>query len=113
VVTIKDTDGNLVDGATVSAAWSGDYSGSASGVTGSNGTVSFQSGNVRKANAAFTFTVNNVAKTGYTYDSALNKETSDSITCRDGTTPSLLGNLASPPQRRFEVSGRGKGFAPP
>ncbi|MGD8905239.1 MAG: subtilisin, partial [Anaerolineae bacterium] len=80
VVTIKDTDGNPVDGATVYGTWSGAYSGSASGVTGADGTVRFESGKVRQANAAFTFTVDNVEKSGYTYDSTRNVETSDSIT---------------------------------
>jgi Zn-dependent metalloprotease len=80
IVTIKDTDGSLVDGATVYGTWSGDYSGSTSGTTGSEGTVRFESGKVRQANATFTFTVDNVEKTGYTYDSSLNVETSDSIT---------------------------------
>jgi thermitase len=80
VVTIKDTDGNLVDGATVSATWSGAYSGSVSGVTGSNGAVSFESGKVRQANVTFTFTVDHVVKSGYTYDPGLNNKTSDSIT---------------------------------
>ena len=80
VVTIKDTDGNLVGGATVYGTWSGDYSGSASDVTGTDGTVSFESRKVRQANATFTFTVDNVEKTGYTYDATLNVETSDSIT---------------------------------
>ncbi len=80
VVTIKDTDGNLVSGATVSGAWSGDYTGSVSGVTGTDGTVSFTSGKVKKADASFTFTVTNVVKSGYDYDPAQNVETSDSIT---------------------------------
>jgi len=78
-VTIKDTAGNLVGGATVNGTWSGAYSGSASGVTGADGTVRFESGKVRQS-ATFTFTVNDVVKGGYTYDPARNVETSDSIT---------------------------------
>jgi subtilisin family serine protease len=80
VVTIKDTDGNLVEGATVSGTWSGDDSGLDSGVTGADGTVSLESGKARQANATFTFTVNNVIKSGYTYDSSLNNATSGTIT---------------------------------
>jgi serine protease len=80
VVTIKDTGGNPVDGATVYGAWSGDYTGTVSGVTGTDGTVSFESGKVRQAGASFTFTVDDVVKSGYTYDSNLNPETSGSIT---------------------------------
>jgi hypothetical protein len=73
VVTIKDTDGNLVAGATVHGIWSGDYSGSASGVTGTDGAVRFETGKVRQA-ATFTFTVNNVQKSGYVYDPVLNNQ---------------------------------------
>ncbi|HOU11661.1 MAG TPA: S8 family serine peptidase [Anaerolineae bacterium] len=79
VVTIKDMDTNLVSGATVYGAWSGATTGSVSGVTGSNGTVSFQSASIKKA-GTFTFTVTNVTKSGFTYNPALNKETSDSVT---------------------------------
>jgi hypothetical protein len=80
VVTIYDTGGLPVEGATVYGMWSGDYDGPASGVTGVDGTVAINSGKVRQANAAFTFTVDDVVKGGYTYDPALNVETSDSIT---------------------------------
>ena len=80
MVTIKDTAGNLVDGATVYGTWSGAYSGSTSGTTGTDGTVSFESGKVRQAGVTFTFTVDNVEKTGYTYEPSLNEATSDSIT---------------------------------
>jgi serine protease len=78
VVTIKSTDGNPVEGATVYGTWIGAYTGSASGITGADGKVSFASGKVRQA-ATFTFTVNNVAKSSYTYDPNLNIESSDSI----------------------------------
>jgi hypothetical protein len=80
VVTIRDTGGNLVDGATVSVQWSDDYVGSASGVTGADGTVSFTSGKARHADATFAITVEGVVKSGFTYDPDLNNETSDSIT---------------------------------
>ena len=77
-VTIKDTDGTLVSGATVDGIWSGDYSGTASGVTGTDGAVRFETGKVRHA-ATFTFTVDNVLKSGYTYDPGLNNQTSATI----------------------------------
>jgi PKD repeat protein len=80
VVTIKDTDGNLVDGAIVHGNWSGDYAGSVSGTTGADGWVRFESGKVRRADVTFIFTVDNVEKSGYTYDFTLNVETSDTIT---------------------------------
>jgi hypothetical protein len=72
IVTIKDTEGNLVGGATVHGTWSGDYSGSASGVTGTDGAARFETGKVRYP-ATFTFTVNDVDKSGYAYNSGLNK----------------------------------------
>ena len=77
-VTIKDTDGNLVAGATVDGAWSGDYLTLASGVTGADGTVRFETGKVRHS-ATFTFTVDDVQKSGYTYDPVLNNQTSATI----------------------------------
>ena len=79
VVTIVDAAGNPVSGATVAGAWSGATSGSVSGTTDTNGTVSFESAKVRKA-GTFTFTVTNVTKTGAIYDASQNVETSDSIT---------------------------------
>jgi hypothetical protein len=78
-VTIRDTNGNLVEGATVSGEWSDDYTGTASGLTGADGTVTLASGKVRQSSATFTFTVQDVNKGGYTYNPALNGETSDSI----------------------------------
>jgi subtilisin family serine protease len=80
VVTIFDTDDSPVDGATVYGTWSGAYSGSTSGTTGTDGTVRFESGKVRQANVTFTFTVDDVVKSGYTYDSTLNVVTSGTIT---------------------------------
>jgi subtilisin family serine protease len=79
VVTIMDTDGHPVEGATVDGTWTGDYAGSSSGVTGTDGTVSLESGKVRQASASFTFTVDIVSKGGYTYDSDLNNQTSVTI----------------------------------
>jgi PKD repeat protein len=66
VVTISDTDGNPVSGATVYGTWSGVVSGSVSGTTGANGTVTFESAKVRTA-GTFTFTVDDVIKDGATY----------------------------------------------
>lgn len=79
VVTIRDTAGNPVNGATVSGAWSGATTGSVSGTTGTNGTVSFQSASIKKS-GTFIFTVTNVTKSGFTYNPSLNIETSDSVT---------------------------------
>ena len=76
VVTIWDTNNNPVANATVSINWSGVVSGSASGVTGANGTVTFVSNKV-KSTGPFTITVNNVTHATMTYNPALNNETSD------------------------------------
>jgi len=77
VVTIRDTNSAPVANATVSIHWSGVVSGSASGVTAANGTVSFTSAKV-KSTGPFTITVDNVTHATLTYNPALNVETSDS-----------------------------------
>ncbi|MBN1642087.1 MAG: protease inhibitor I42 family protein [Anaerolineae bacterium] len=79
VVTIHDSAGNPVSGATVYGAWSGAYAATVNGVTGADGTVSFGSSNVKLANASFSFTVDDVVLAGYVYDPNLNVETSDTI----------------------------------
>lgn len=76
VVTIWDTTNAPVANATVYISWSGVISGSANGVTDANGNVTFQSDKV-KSTGPFIITVDNV--TGpYTYNPALNIETTDS-----------------------------------
>jgi len=79
VVTIRDTENNVVPNATVYITWSGVVSGSASGVTGADGKVSFTSDRV-KSTGPFTITVTNVTHATLDYNPALNNETSDSIT---------------------------------
>jgi hypothetical protein len=76
VVTIWDTNNAPVANATVYITWSGVVSGSASGVTGSSGTVSFKSAKV-KSTGPFTITVTNVTHATLPYNSSLNIETSD------------------------------------
>ncbi len=78
-VWIKDTTGANVEGATVYGTWSGSVSGPAQGVTGADGKVTLQSPR-NKGGGTFTFTVTDVVKSGYTYNPALNVETSDTIT---------------------------------
>jgi subtilisin family serine protease len=81
-VTIVDESDSPIEGATVSGFWGGATSDTDSGVTGTNGKVSFKSNKVKnpKTGTTFTFTVNDVVKVGWTYDSSVNSETSDSIT---------------------------------
>ncbi len=78
-VTVRDSSGGLVSGASVSGRWSGVVSGNASGTTTSKGTVSFNSPST-KSSGTFTFTVTGVTLSGAVYDASRNKETSDSIT---------------------------------
>jgi vibriolysin len=80
VVTIMDICGAPVENATVHITWSGVVSGSDSGVTGNDGTVTFLSRRVRFP-CPFTITVDNVTHPTRTYNPALNKETSDTVPC--------------------------------
>jgi fibronectin type 3 domain-containing protein len=79
-VTVVDTGGAPVEGATVYGHWSGLTSDSDSGVTAADGTVSLSSNKLKNPIGTFTFTVDNITKVGWTYDFAANVETSDSIT---------------------------------
>jgi Zn-dependent metalloprotease len=79
VVTVRDTNNNPVANAAVHITWSEVVSGSASGVTGADGTVSFVSDKV-KSNGPFTITVDNVTHPILPYNPALNVETSDTAT---------------------------------
>jgi subtilisin len=66
-VTIHDENHQLVSGATVSGAWTGDASGTVSGTTGSDGTVTFSTGNI-SGGTAVTFEVTGVTHSTLTYD---------------------------------------------
>jgi serine protease len=72
-VTVKDQNGNLVSGVTVSVSASGAVNGTGSCTTGTNGACSVATG--RLTGTSVTWTVTNLAKTGYTYDSAANAAT--------------------------------------
>ncbi len=83
-VKVLDQNGVAVSGATVTGTLvlpSGSQQ-SYSGVTGTGGTVTFKYSvkNSALPTGTYTFTVNSVAKTGWVYDTAANKETSDSYT---------------------------------
>jgi hypothetical protein len=78
-VWIKNDTGGDVEGATVYGNWSGDVSGPGEGITGPDGKVTLRSPN-KKDGGTFTFTVSDVVASGYTYNPALNVETSDTIT---------------------------------
>jgi hypothetical protein len=80
-VTIVNTAGAPVAGATVSAKWSGATSDSDVGTTDAAGQITLQSDKLKKPSSGttFTVTVTNVTNSGWTYDPAGNVETSDSI----------------------------------
>jgi len=76
-VLIRDSSGTPVQGATVIGDWGGAYNANGvSAITEDNGIAIFRS---KWGSGTFTFTVTDVSKSGFEYDSALNKETSDSI----------------------------------
>jgi len=78
-VTIVDSDGNPVEGATVYGHWSGKITGNDSGKTDKNGR--WISARQRASySGTYTFTVDNVVLTDWIYDYGANVETSDSIT---------------------------------
>jgi len=79
VVTIFDTEGNPVAGATVHGYWSGRVSWEDSRVTNSNGKATFYTPWIIGTGGTCTFTVEDVQKDGLIYNPGLNKETSDSI----------------------------------
>jgi hypothetical protein len=74
-VTITDTAGNPISGATVSGSFSGAVSGSATAMTDANGNAVLSSRRSKK-NGTVTFTVTNVTKSGATYDATQNLQTS-------------------------------------
>ncbi len=78
-ITVKDDSGAVVPYATVSVNWTGTTTESASGTTGGNGVVSFESSKVKRG-GTYTVTVTGVTASGSTYNPALNVKTSDSIT---------------------------------
>ncbi len=81
LVTVRDGNGNIVPGATVTGTWSGVVSGSGALVTGTTGQVAFRSARLSASTGAvFTFTVTGITYAGHSYDPTRNFETSDSIT---------------------------------
>lgn len=80
VVTVMDTNAALVDNAAVYITWSGVFSGTDSGVTGTDGTVTFSSP-LSKVPCPFTITVDNVTHPILTYNPTLNNVTSVTIPC--------------------------------
>ena len=77
LVTVVDSDGNPVSGATVTGTFSGDVSGSVSSdATGGNGVATLESDRVRQNSISFTFCVDSISAPGLDYDADGN-----SVTC--------------------------------
>ena len=72
-VTIRDSAGGAVAGATVSGNWSGALSRGVSGVTGSTGALTLGTGQI-SGGTNVTFTVTGVAGSGLSYDPAANTD---------------------------------------
>jgi PKD repeat protein len=85
-VTIVDANSLPVSGATVFVTTTGPTSGSYSGVTGGDGTVSFQTSSIKKPTGEWCFEVTNVTQATYTYDAGANNVTA---ACESGW---LFGN---------------------
>lgn len=71
-VTIHDDQGNPVAGATVTGDFSGDFSETKSGTTGSNGSVTLKTDAAKGGSVSFMFCVANVTHSTLSYDSAAN-----------------------------------------
>ena len=78
-VTVHDASCQLVSGAAVQGTWSGGYTGTPTGMTGENGTVSFTTESISNKNASVTFTISGISKTGYTYDPGANHATTITV----------------------------------
>jgi len=68
VVTVIDLSDAAVEGALVSASWSGIYSGDVQGTTNGSGQVTFVTENMRRPNGYLTLTITDVTKAEWTYD---------------------------------------------
>jgi hypothetical protein len=77
-VTVRDQNGALKSGATVTGRWSGLASGTVSKSTSRNGTAALSSART-KNRGTFTFNVTSINLSGFTYSPTRNAETSDSI----------------------------------
>jgi hypothetical protein len=79
VVKALNQDGMAAAGTTLTGVWSGAFSRTDTATADSSGNAIFRTSNVNGC-GTFNFRVSNMSLTGYTYDSAANVETSDTIT---------------------------------
>lgn len=73
-VTIHDSSHLAVPNATVTAKWSGGKSGTVTGTTGTNGTVSFATGAISSGTGSVTLTVGGVTHTSLSYEPGSNHD---------------------------------------
>ena len=93
-VSVVDADGTACSGATVTIAWSGLVSGTATGVTGANGSVVLESPSTRKT-GTFTAAVVGLTAAGPVYDGDADVETVDSVS--NGSTDGGDGSTDDDP----------------
>jgi hypothetical protein len=67
-VTVKDENGSVVAGVTVTVDYTGPTSGTVSGVTNTRGVAKLKSRPARNPIGTWCFTVTNLSKQDYTYD---------------------------------------------
>jgi hypothetical protein len=90
-VWIKDQNGAVVANATVYVTATGPVGGSYNGVTGSDGSVFFETGKTRSCEGEWCFEVTNVTHASCTYDAAANVVTQS---CESGHVYSNDGRVA-------------------
>jgi len=74
-ILITDQNNQPVEGVTVTATYSGPTSGQASGVTGTDGTVTLYTDRDRRPQSSWCFEVTDVVKAGYSYNASANAVT--------------------------------------
>lgn len=90
-VTVVDNLGNPVSSALLSGTFSGDFNESASGTTGSGGSVTLITSGVKKGGLNFTFCVEGVTHGSLAYDPSSNV-----VTCSDGAGKRTGGSMELP-----------------
>ena len=97
VVVLRDDAGQPAAGATVTAAYDGATSGTISGVTGADGSVTLQSGAMKKPVGEWCFEVTGVTHATLDYDSAAN------VTTRSCESGDVFSATASLQPREFRL----------
>jgi hypothetical protein len=93
-VTIHDGADQPVAGATVTADYGGPNSGTVTGTTGADGTVTLQTAQKTNPNGTWCFTVTNVLAAGYTFNDAMGVLTACEQVPKFGETPPRSPDVA-------------------